>query len=291
MIPVVYLPPEGNWDQNIVHLLLENKLWDTKLEFEVVPSWPEAFGIVLVIPGRFWNTMIESDIVPAIQQYEWVLALRTSDEEDWFDISKVEHPNIKWWVQTPRTDREYGDARFFGVGFTPHFNDLPAETPTRSLDWFLAGQRTHERRQQAFNAVRRIRPRGEDSRLFLETEGFTQGYHPGTYAGHMQSAKVAPAPSGAISPDSFRFYEALESHAVPIADDISPVYNSKGFWQMLFPDLPIPVLTDYRSLPGYIRDIVDHWPRDANRTTAWWMQRKREMSRWLIQDLTELGAI
>src|SRR5690606_17328194 len=106
----------------------------------------------------------------------------------------------------------------------------------------------------------------------------------------MNSAKVAPAPSGAVSPDSFRLYEALQSHNVPVADDVSPVYDSHGYWKMLFPDAPFPIIEDYADLPGYVEDQLALWPANANRVAAWWMRQKRAMCLWLRDDLESLGA-
>ena len=44
----------------------------------------------------------------------------------------------------------------------------------------------------------------------------------------MSKAKAIPAPRGAVSPDSFRFYEALELGAVPITED-------EKFWLIAAP--------------------------------------------------------
>ena len=52
----------------------------------------------------------------------------------------------------------------------------------------------------------------------------------------MARAKTVPAPRGAVSPDSFRFYEALELGAVPITED-------EKFWHSLFDDFAIPIVS------------------------------------------------
>ncbi|RDH76354.1 hypothetical protein DVS77_21610 [Mycolicibacterium moriokaense] len=275
-----------------MELLFANKLYPTGLEFYVHDAVNlqgiDTTGIVLVIPGRYWYGH-EAEIAQWIAQYQWVLAIKTGDEEDQFDVSKVKHPNIKWWVQTPRTDRDYGDAHLFGVGFPPHFNDLDPKPRDRILDVFLSAQKTHVRRQAAFTTL--SRDNGDYISLIEPTKGFTQGMKPDEYALHMTVTKVAPAPSGAFSPDSFRVYEALEAHAVPIADDVSPVYDSTGYWAKVLPGTPFPVLTNYVNLPGYIRDILGDYPRRANRVAAWWMKQKRTMTDWLYEDLLALGAI
>lgn len=286
MIPVGWLAPGDQWDTVMVEDLLSNRLYETRLKFKHHAGYPPGIkGCVLVIPSRYWVGH-EAEISTAIGKYKWVLAFRTSDEEDLFDVGKVEHPNLRWWIQTPRTDRPYPEgSRFIGVGYTPHFRNLPNAPPARTIPVFLAAQNTHIRRRQCFTALEGVSGRLE------QTDGFTQGMDPLEYRDCMLSAKVAPAPSGAVSPDSFRFWEALEAHAVPIADTVSPVDGPTDYWNRLFPDAPFPILTHYQDLSGYINDCLDDWPRIGNRVTAWWTQQKRRYAHWLIEDLKALGAL
>lgn len=284
MIPVGRLAPGDQWDCNLLDRLFANTLYPTGLDFKRFEGYPNTEGCVLIIPGRYW-AMRTSEISEALARYEWVLFMRTGDEEDLFDVAKVEHPNIRFWVQTPRTD--YGDARLFGVGFPPHFNTLPKDPPQKNLDLFMSCQRTHTRRIEAFEALKETPLEA----CVIPTEGFTQGTSTGEYAANMTRAKVAPAPSGAVSPDSFRFFEALEAHAIPIADDVSPVDGPTGYWRRLFPDAPFPILTDYNDLPGYVDDALKDWPANTNRITAWWMRQKRQMSHNLREDLEALRAL
>lgn len=285
MIPVGRLAPGGQWDQNLLDRLFANTLYPTGLDFKRFEGYPNTDGCVLICPGRYW-AMRTAEISEALARYRWVLFMRTGDEEDLFDIAKVQHPNIRFWVQTPHVGVDYGAARLFGVGFPPAFNDLPKDPPGTFMDVFLAAQNTHDRRRQCFEAVQRC----EGDIAVWETEGFTQGLEPKVYRGSMVAAKVAPAPSGAVSPDSFRLWEALEAHAVPIADDVSPVYDSRGFWDLVCP-APFPVLTDYNDLPGYIADVLQDWPANANRVAAYWIAQKRRYAHWLVEDLKAIGAV
>lgn len=280
-----FLAPAGCWDQTLLADLLDGRLYPTGLHFDRVDGYPNTDGCCLIVPGRYWHGH-ESDITEAIERYTWVLAFRVSDEEDLLDPGKIDHPNIRWWVQTPHTGRDYGAARLFGVGYTPHLNDLPAEPPTKDVPVFLAAQNTHKRRRQCFTHTRLI-----TGAEVIETAGFTQGIDPADYAAAMTRAKVAPCPSGPVCPDSFRVWEALQAHTVPIADDITPAYDSRGYWHTVTPGAPFPILTDYNCLPGWCGDNVRAWPAPANRITAWWMRQKRLYARWLRDDLEQLGAL
>ena len=211
-----------------------------------------------------------------------MLAIRTGDEEDLLDLDAVKHPNIRWWLQTPTTGRPYA-ARFIPLGFPPHFNDL--QPRDRDTTVFLSAQNTHSRRRACFAQLKML---GGEKNV-SETAGFTQGMDRADYVAAMCSAKVAPCPSGAVSPDSFRMYEALEAHTIPIADDGSPVYDSAGYLEPIFPGAPFPILTEYTDLPGYIADQLNEWPR--NDITAWWIRKKRQLAKMLKADLVELGAL
>lgn len=290
MIPVGWLAPSECWDQNLIRNLTSNRLYDTGLKFRHFQGFPpshQAEGCILSIPGAYWHDQYDS-VNEALTAYRWVLGIRCSDECDLFDVSRIEHANIKWIVQTPRKD--YPDARVFGVGYPPHFNDLPSEPPSKDVDVFLSAQNTHVRRAKCFEALRQVSTVNQVVAVH-ETSGFTQGMDHDVYAATMVGTRVAPAPSGAVSCDSFRFWEALEAHCVPVADTVSPVDGLTDYWTRLFPEAPFPILTTYSNLPGYVQDALKSWPANANRIVAWFMRYKRQLAHWLVDDLNGLGAL
>jgi len=222
-----------------------------------------------------------AQISEALATYKSVLAFITSDEESLFDLKELKHRNIRFWQQSPQVGRDYGSARFFGCGFTPHFNQLPAEPPVKDLDLFVSAQRTTLKRNQAFEAIEHVHT---TSTFIQETAGFTQGLEPAEYRRLMLSARVAPAPGGPATADTFRLFEALEAHAVPIPDD-------PDYWSTVLPGHPFPVVSDYSQLPGYIGDVLADWPATANRVAAYWIRYKRWLAHWLREDLEALGAL
>lgn len=288
-INVGRLHPGDQWDQTLFDKLFANELWPTGLEFRRVGAYPaNDQGCILMIPGRYWNQRY-NELSESISRYPWVLAIRTGDEEDTFDPGEIIHNNILWWVQSPRTDREYpAGSRFFGCGFAPSFAKLPPEPPEHcGLSVLLVAQNNHPRRQAFFDTL----PLDEPYWTILPSPGFTQGWKPEQYAAVMMKSRVHPCPSGPATPDTFRVFESFEAHGVPIADDLCPRYDSTGFWNLLFPDAPFPILRDVENLPGWIRDQLALWPANANKIAAWWIAQKRRYAQWLREDLAELGAI
>lgn len=275
MIAVGRLAPKDQWDQNMLDRLFANNLYHTGLEFSRHEGYPsKTAGCVIIIPGRYWFERC-NEISESLARYDWVLAIRTGDEEDLLDPDRVVHPNIRWWVQSPKPGRDYDGARLFGVGWPPHFNELTAAPAAAEV--FLSAQNTHPARNECFDSLD-----GVDGHI-VATDGFTRGMPRDDYVAAMCGTKIAPAPSGPVTADNFRLFEALQAHVVPIAD-------TKDFWNLLFQPA-FPIIDTYTQLPGYIKDQLRLWPANTNRITAWWMHTKRQYSRWLIDDLNELGAL
>lgn len=294
MIPVGRLAPKDQWDQTLLDDLFANRLAPTGMEFKRVEGYPHTDGCCLLIPARYWHQHTDQ-ISEAIQRYDWCLAFRCGDEEDLFDITRVEHPNVKWWVQTPRRDYP-ADVRLFGVGYSPHFQNLPPDPPVKDVDVFLAAQRTngrpgrdfrvYERRAAWFKALKH----GPWSKQLMERDGFAQGDR-AEYVSGMLSAKIAPAPTGMVTVDSFRFWEALEAGCAPIADGVSDVDGPTDYWTRVLGNHPIPVVTELADLPNIVDEVLSDWPAIADRIAAWYRGYKQSLATWLRDDLKALGAI
>lgn len=287
--------PGEQWDENLVELLLTNRLYPTGLKLQ---QWSTrtgpakdikgAGGCILIVPGRYWHDRI-AEVNEVLGPYRWVLVIVTSDEESLLNINDLKHPNMKVWLQTPRPDYIYDTfgigsrVYIIPIGFPPHFNDLPADPPDKVMDVFLSGQNTHPRRNATFEALENCRV---GIKYVKATEGFTQGLAPVDYVQCMLQTKVAPAPAGFRTADTFRAWEALECHAVPVLDNPHPRY-----WDTFFGDMPAPRYDIAACLPEITAGELGRWPWHANRVAAWWMRYKRSMAHRLVADLKELGAI
>lgn len=293
MIDVVWLKPIP-----LDHFMLQDMfddMWNPvgKLDFNIVDSFEEATGdgVVAVVPGASNDAQ---EINDKLKKYSWVLLIVVSDEENLFDIEKVDHPNIRFWIQTPRAKVEYKNARYFGVGyaFSKKFRkQYQQEYLSKPEDVFISGQNTHKRRNTIF---RRLHKYAEDNPTkniqIFETKGFTQGMPSEEYYKHMASAKVVPCPSGIVSPDSFRLYEALEFGCIPIADDTSPAvdYDSNGYWKRIFPDAPFPTISG-REIAGSIDRSLKRYNLHSNNVFSWWMKQKRQYVYNLTDDVRALA--
>lgn len=300
-IPVIWLsyyketPNKGYWDYAMLEEFFRGEAWNPvgnfEYEFCETGSLPVIDGAVVVIPGRYHADDIDK-INREVAQWKWCLFIIMGDEESLFDITKLEHPNMKVWVMSPRPGSTAD--RFLPNGYTSNTRkDLKDIRPVvKSLDWFFSGQITHQRRQEAAHAMRNLKTYDNIPSMYKETEGFTQGFHPKEYYKYMSQAKIAPCPSGPELPDSFRVYEALEAAAIPVADATTSKPYPDGFWTNLFgEEPPFPIIREWESLYGYmVENLLPEFPEKNNQIFAWWQNWKRNFAYWFVEDITLLSG-
>lgn len=267
----------GFWDQGLLEDIFAD---EDNQEVSEIPKCKEA---IVVIAGRYYVDLV-SEVNEQLRNVEDVTLIVTSDEESLFPFDKINHPNYRLYLMTPRFDRKYKNVtKFLGEGYPPHMK-LPLEPPTKDLDFFFSGQITHDRRQKLKVAMDSIEEFKHDNQLegvFNATPGFTKGLKPEDYYKEMMRAEAVPCPAGPATPDSFRLFEALECGAVPIADSMSPS-NVINYWQQLYPDAPFPIFDDYDTLQGNLRDVRDQYPVINNKCLAWWMRYKIDLKDELL---------
>lgn len=258
-------PAKGYWDQALLTDILNHPL------FEEVPiiSAMEDGGIV-IIPGSYQSDFI-NQINQSLSRLNWVILIVTSDEESKFPVERISHPNIITWVQYPKQGR-HDHYHKLPLGYTTDTRKNLVFYEDKPLDLFFSGQVTHERRMRMYEQLEKI-----NKGIFQAQKGFAQGMDQSAYMTAMSGAKVVPAPSGPVSPDSFRTYEALEAGAMPIADNLSPT-GETGYWEYLFDSVvPFSTILDYKDLPGYVDDVLAEYPGPHNRAQAWWIKQKRDL--------------
>lgn len=287
-------PTRGYWDQAMLESIFSRELYRPAAGHEFVHHdgfasvGEEIDGAIIIIPARYHAGDVDA-INADIAKLKWCLIILVGDEEAVFPSEKLEHPNMIIYVMTPHIGKHEKADRFIVNGWPTGTREIlrqyADESNERPLTWFFAGQNTHKRRKACVAQLQRM----ENGKL-IETPGFTQGVPHDEYFKYMASAKIVPCPSGAVIPDSFRMYEALEAGALPIADGLSPSGKSKGYWNFLLDEeeLPFPVLEDWHELPGTVAYFFDTFPKSQNKAYAWWQMFKRNMVYNLEDDLHHL---
>lgn len=311
-VPVVWHTWNGGdgracWDQDVVEWLTGRPV-PGRPDYQHIYGGLDALdfdahdGAIIVTPARFQVDHLDR-INTDLARLRWVLLIATSDEESTFPYDKLDHPNLRVWCQTPRVDRHDPDRlRFMPLGWPTHGLDSIAQLPPdRPQDRSVVfhGQVNHRQRDEMLRAMGKVDRGNLGGSLIEASPGFTQGWPRDRYLAELARAKVAPAPAGPQTPDTFRCWEALECGAVPIVDR-GPLPDPEGraiadypdgFWPLLLGDNPpFPVVDHWAQAVVLARRVIEQWPRSGNRVQAWWQSYKRNLACRLADDVAELSG-
>lgn len=257
-----------NYMSNITYLNNGYSFWDQTLLHDLLKDY-DGERHVVVVPGAINNP---NEVNDKIKDFSKVLVIITSDEENKFPVSELYHTDIKIFITYPDVEKHRSVDGYLPIGYCPNTRKLVKQNgmSAKSLDWFFAGQVNHASRQECADKLMHL----EGGKL-VTSQGFAQGLEYKEYMQYMCRAKVAPCPEGNVSPDSFRLYEALEAGCIPIV-------RNKTFWEMLFGEVPFPVVDDWGELPELINHYKDR-SDVSNKCQAWWLLKKRELRCTLLE--------
>jgi hypothetical protein len=157
------------------------------------------------------------------------------------------------------------------------------EYPSKDNDLYFGGQITHPRRQQLAKAIQAM-----PNALFKPTAGFAQGDKPVDYYRTLASARIAPAPSGAVVIDSFRFFEAIEMLCLPIADRVDPKGNSLEFYKYVFGyEIPVTHVSNWSELHKLTPELLNQYPKNMHKVVTWWIKYKRDLGIKIMRQVNE----
>lgn len=288
-------PNRGYWDMAFLERVFAKKVWRIGYDFVHRNDFGEVEndGAIVIIPAAYHANEIDK-INEDISKLRWCLFIVAGDENGFFPSDKLKHPNMKVWLMTPHPEKDLHNIdRFIGEGPAPDAYEFiqqnAREAEKRFYNFSFSGQVTHERRTDCALALEKL-PNG----FLNKTAGFTQGLNHQQYYELMANSKVIPCPSGPGTPDSFRFFEALEAGCVPIADSRTPRDSEPTrYWNLLFGEnLPFPVIDSWEAqAKDMIQYHVDVWPKTANEIFAWWQGYKRNFVLGLEDDICELSGV
>lgn len=281
------------WDSGFIYSFLTGDLWKTPdwENFEIinVDEIPNNIGkAIVLIPARHY-VGLEDWLNNELKKIKRPILICGGDEEADFNADLIEHPNIHIWVQNPHigTHDKYNKL---GTGFTTHTRALLKNTEapiTKPLNIYFSGQVTHQRRFELVEALEGIEEQYVDV-IINRTRSFTGGETKEEYIKNMKACKIAPCPSGAIIPDSFRLFEALECMAVPIADNKTPAGETMEYWDWLFgSEVPFYKVVNWDRLFELVPDILQDYKPMQHQITAWWINYKRDFAYKVMGQLND----
>lgn len=220
-----------------------------------------------------------------IKRSKGLILIAVSDEASNFPYQKLYLGNYKLYIQTPNQFlAAHVNARFFGCGYG-HAN-LFYKSENKEYDMSFLGQVTHDRRHMAVRAMKQLSDKYNT--YLLETEGFTLGVPEDEYFDIMARSKIVVCPSGVVTQDSLRFYEALELGSIPIPDAVSPVYGYSEYWSAVAPNFPVEPYRTKTELIERIEDVLNNYDRYQEEVSAWWAENKELLETNLKSDIEEI---
>lgn len=207
------------------------------------------------------------------------LVILISDEDAYFDweaaIPKQHTIITQYW------NPEYKNKiqRRILLGCPTRIKDFTInKTETKEYEWSFVGQVQNQFRQECVDVLAAL-PTG-----FLHTvpqfgggEG-AKDYQ--EYLDIMCKSKFVICPSGSMTADCFRIYEAMECGAIPIVNKRSP-RDKEGFdyWQSIYPLSNLISVNNWKELP----DILSAYKKEnADILNYWWFQYKSELESKLV---------
>jgi hypothetical protein len=254
----------------------------TKYDIEEikVTSLPKEERAFVIVPGP-QNLGHEKYINKEIQNISRLVLFINGDEQGSFDITKINHPNAEIWVQYPYEQHKHLNK--LPIGVPQHLKKLVPDYPSKDYEVYFSGQITHPRRQQ----IAKVMPDMPNA-IFTLTAGFAQGGEPKDYYKSLSSAKIAPAPAGAATIDTFRFFEAIEMLCLPISDSVDSKGNSRNFYQDVFGyDIPVRSVTDWSELHGLVPELLNNYPENMHTVVSWWIKYKRDLGIKIMRQVNE----
>lgn len=309
LIKVIYPQNTMYFDFGIIRQAFAGAFLEMPFEFdEYIYSHegdyelPESGGAIVVLASRQLNTPEKLDkLKKRLDGLDWCLLLCPGDEEDIFPAHIFKAPNVKVWVGYPNHTKPFLCDRKFVIGWAYDTPALikqaggPKPFNERKYLWSFSGQVTHKFRQDMVDMLR-ARPKGEG---YLNISGgFTQGLSRPEYFRLLCDTKIALSPSGPLTPDCFRTWEAIESGAIPVANTTSPdrKQHSQNYWKFMFSeDVPFfQIGDDWSTLNhtiDYYRDNAGELEERIAKTSIWWGDYKRQFAQNLIDDIKELSGL
>jgi hypothetical protein len=264
------------WDYGLLKEVFD-KYEIEQVKVDYLPKEERAF---VVVPGP-QNLGQEEYINQEIQNISRLVLFINGDEEGRFDISKIQHPNAEIWVQYPYA--KHDSLNKLPIGVPKHLKELAPEYPSKDNDIYFSGQITHQRRQQIAEVLPTL-----PNALYTLTEGFAQGGEPKDYYKALASSKIAPAPAGAATIDTFRFFEALEMLCLPIYDLVDSKGNSRDFYKDVFGySIPVTSVSDWSELHKSIPALLRKYPGNMHTAVAWWIKYKRDLGIKIMRQVNE----
>lgn len=269
--------------------------WDHGLLDSVFSRYPELFKIhnskrllyadraIIIVSGKPQAQPLRL----YLETFKSGIVILTSEEDSYFDWESAIPSHLEVWTQYWVPAREAVKERLL-LGAPKRINEykINFHLPKKYL-WSFVGQCQNPFRQQCVEVLKSL-----DGGFIQVPEFFgglgKDGMEYQEYLDIMCQSKYVICPSGSMSVDSFRLYEAMECGAIPIADMKSPRENHiKGFnwWREVYPQNQVYCVSTWNDLDA--KWFEEKYYADRLKSINWWFDYKMKLHNKLIKIANE----
>lgn len=228
MIPVIWWDgARGNWDCGLLLRVFEK--YPSVFEQYNDKVYPDVKRAIVIVVGRPKIGPLKS----YLSKLKSGVVIMTGDEECSFNCDEAVPKHLEMWTQCYAPHRSHIKERLL-LG-TPNRPGYKYNTwmPKKYL-WSFVGQKQNPHRDKCVEVLSKLR----DGFLHV-VDGFGgqgNGIEYQQYLDICCQSRFVICPSGSMTADTFRVYEAMECGAIPIADRRSP-RDEPGFnyWIECYP--------------------------------------------------------
>lgn len=278
---VWYDQSRGSWDQGLLRTIFD-KHPDIFIQHNF-KGWAHFDKAIVLVAGKPEVTALR-DCLDTLKSGVVILI---GEEDAYFDWKAAIPPHLEVWTQYWVQDREEIRERvligpagrlFYGDGNLKY--TVNKDFVKRQYLWSFVGQVQNPSRQKCVEVLKRL-----EGGFLQEVEMFggygKNGMDYQKYLDIMCQSKYVICPSGSMSVDSFRLYEALECGAIPITDMHSP-REKDGFnwWREVCPEANLMLVQSWEDLNQ--EWFKEEFYQERLKMNAWWPQYKERLERKLI---------
>lgn len=235
---------------------------------------PKTEYAYVVISGQ-GNAWHEETINKELQNIKKLKLFIIADAYSYFDLDKIQHPNIEIWKQYPKPS--HLNYKYFSAGTPSTFLNNKPLFNTKQNQLYFSGQLTHQRRQQLKN----ILPHIQDAK-YRFSEIFSKGVPSNIYYQNMANAVITPCPSGEFILDTFRVYESIELLSLPIIDTINSYGKEDKYFETVYGSIPAPRIDNWNELPNIIEQSFKEYPVNLFNLVSWWINYKFDLEKAIL---------
>lgn len=276
MIPVIWFDQSrGNWDHWILLRTFEKHEWlFPQYNEKVNPYFDRAIVVLVGKPDvgkvREYLEHIKSGVV-----------IMMSEEDAYFDWkAAIPQDRFEIWTQNwhQSTKDEITNRILLGIPYRKGYQ-YKKESPKKYL-WSFVGQVQNPFRQECVKVLKKM-PDGYMKLVRGFGGGVSGGVEYQEYLDIIAQSKFVICPSGSMTVETFRVFEAMECGSIPITDRRCP-RDPEGwdYWEKVVPNNDLFTVNTWDDLP----DIIGSWddfphPEMMNQ---WWEDYKNQLERKLL---------